>query len=409
VNQYQFILICLAGWINRNQQNVIEYLQEEVKVLQEQLCKKPRLNDDQRRRLATKAKKIGLQRLKALAAIVTPRTLLDWHQRLIARKYDGSAKRSPGRPSTPGEVRELILRMAAENRTWGYTCIQGALQNLGHEIGRGTIAKVLQEAGVDPAPDRQKRTTWKEFLRTHWDVLAAADFFSVEVWTALGLVRYHVFFVIRLATREVYIVGIIPEPQGQWMKQMARNLTDGLNGFMSGCRYLIHDRASLFSEDFRMILRAAGVESVRLPARFPNLNAFAERFVRTIKESCLERLILIGESSLHRATSQFVLHYRRERNHQGLENKIIRPEFTPSPTAGAIKCGRDQMSKAARRAAKLLSSRGGLKTQRFEFSDITRSGRSGRWSRGFVHSPRSLYRGRQLFPGIIAIIFHPPE
>ena len=193
------------------------------------------------------------------------------------------------------------------------------------------------------------------------------------------------------------------------MKQMARNLTDGLNGFMSGCRYLIHDRASLFSEDFRMILRAAGVESVRLPARFPNLNAFAERFVRTIKESCLERLILIGESSLHRATSQFVLHYRRERNHQGLENKIIRPEFTPSPTAGAIKCGRDQMSKAARRAAKLLSSRGGLKTQRFEFSDITRSGRSGRWSRGFVHSPRSLYRGRQLFPGIIAIIFHPPE
>jgi hypothetical protein len=166
VNHLQLFLIGLAGWINRNQQNAIEYLQEEVQVLREQLGKKPRFNDDQRRRLAAKARKIGLQRLKEIAAIVSPRTLLDWHQRLIARKYNGRAKRSPGRPSTPEEVRALILRMAAENRTWGYTRIQGALQNLGYAIGRGTIAKVLQAAGVDPAPDRQKRTTWKEFLRT---------------------------------------------------------------------------------------------------------------------------------------------------------------------------------------------------------------------------------------------------
>jgi transposase InsO family protein len=338
VNQYQFILICLAGWIKRNQQNVIEYLQEEVKVLKEQMGTKPRFNDDQCRRLATQAKKIGLQRLKEIAAIVTPRTLLDWHQRLIARKYNGSAKRSPGRPCTPGEVRGLILRMAAENRTWGYTRIQGALQNLGHEIGRGTIAKVLKEAGVDPAPARQKRTTWKEFLRIHWDVLAAADFFSVEVWTALGLVRYQVFFVIRLATPEVHIAGFIPEPYGPWMKQMAWNLTGGLGGFLGGCHYLIYDRASVFSEDFRIILQAAGVESVRLPARSPNLNAFAERFVRSIKESCLERVVLIGESSLHRATSEFVSHYHTKRNHQGLGNKIIRPEFAEFPTEGAVHC-----------------------------------------------------------------------
>jgi hypothetical protein len=227
-------MICLAGWINRNQQNDIEYLQEEVKVLKEQLGKRPRFNDAQRRRLAAKAKKLGLQRLKNIAAVATPRTLLAWHQRLIAQKYDASGKRSPGRPPTPAAVRELILKMAAENRTWGYTRIQGALQNLGHEIGRGTIAKVLKEAGVDPAPDRQKRTTWKEFLRTHLEVLAAADFFSVELWTALGLVRYHVLFVIRLATREVHIAGIIPEPDGPWMKQMARNLTDGLDGFLNG-------------------------------------------------------------------------------------------------------------------------------------------------------------------------------
>jgi putative transposase len=167
-------------------------------------------------------------------------------------------------------------------------------------------------------------------------VLAAADFFSVEVWTAQGLVRYPVFFVIRLKTREVHSAGIVPEAHGPWMKQMARNLTDGLDGFLSACRYLIHDRASVFREEFRMILRAVGIESLRLPASSPNLNAFAERFVRSIKESCLERMVLIGEPSLHRATTEFVLHYHAERNHQGLGNKIIRPEFAEFPDEGPI-------------------------------------------------------------------------
>jgi transposase-like protein len=152
VNALQRLLICFAGWINRNQQNVIEYLQEEVRVLREQLGRRPRFKDDQRRRLAAKAKRIGRDQLQRFASIVTPQTLLDWHRRLIARKYDGSSTRSPGRPSTTAEVRELILTLARENRTWGYTRIQGALMNLGHEVGRGTIAKILKEAGVDPAP-----------------------------------------------------------------------------------------------------------------------------------------------------------------------------------------------------------------------------------------------------------------
>jgi hypothetical protein len=212
------------------------------------------------------------------------------------------------------------------------------LQNLGHKIGRGTIAKLLKEAGVDPAPQRQKKTTWKEFLRTHWDVLAADDFFNVEVWTALGLIRCHVFFVIRLAMREVHIAGLTPEPDGPWMKQMARNLTADSDGFLNGFRYLIHDRASVFSEDFRMILNSAGNESVRLPARSPNLNAIANRFERSIKESCLDRMVLIGAASLQRATSQFVFHYHTERNHQGLENKIIQPGFARLPTKGTIHC-----------------------------------------------------------------------
>jgi putative transposase len=338
VNALQFVLLCLAGWLNRNQQLVIEYLQEEVKVLKEQLGKKRRFTDDQRRRLAAKAQKLGRDRLRRFASIVSPKTLLEWHRRLIARKYDGSSRRSPGRPCTGPEIRELILSMAKENRSWGYTRIQGALENLGHAVGRSTIAKVLKQAGLNPAPERQKQTTWKEFLRTHLAVLAAADFFSVEVWTAMGLVRYHVFFVMRLATREVQIAGIVPEPHGAWMKQVARNLTDGLDGFLMGCRYLIHDRSILFTPEFGMILESVGIETVRLPAHSPNLNAYAERFVRTIKEGCLDRMILMGEGSLRRAVSEFVMHYHRERNHQGLGNKIIRPEFPEVPSSGKVRC-----------------------------------------------------------------------
>jgi len=338
MNPLTLVVTCVAGWMNRQPQGVIEYLQEEVHVLQEQLGRRPRFNDDQRRRLALKAKTVGRQGLRRFARIVTPDTLLAWHRRLIARKYDFSTVRKPGRPRTVGELRDLILRMARENRSWGYTRIQGALRNLGHEVGRGTVAQMLKSAGLEPAPDRLSRTTWKEFLRTHWEVLAATDFFTVELWTVVGLVRYHVWFVIRLATREVKIAGIVPEPTGSWMTQTARHLTDGLDGFLNGYRYLIHDRSPLFTKEFQALLQSAGIQAVRLPPRSPNLNAYAERFVRSIKESGLGRMILIGEASLLRATSQFVLHYHAERNHQGLENKIIRPEFPILPSEGEVCC-----------------------------------------------------------------------
>ena len=199
--------------MNRNQQGVIEYLQEEIRVLKELLGKKPRFNDGQRQRLAIKSKRLGSKTLNRFASLVTPNTLLTWHRRLVAKKYDGSFVRKAGRPPTAGDIKELILKLARENRSWGYTWIQGALANLRHEVGRGTIANVLREAGMDPAPERRKGMTWKEFLKTHWDVLAATDFFTVELWTGRGLIRYHVLFVIRLATREVQIAGLVPEPK----------------------------------------------------------------------------------------------------------------------------------------------------------------------------------------------------
>jgi putative transposase len=338
MNPLPLLLICVAGWMNRNQQAVIEYLREEVRVLKQQLGRRPRFNDTQRRRLAVKAKSVGKKNLLRFAGIVTPDTLLAWHRRLVAKKYDSSQKRKPGRPPTAAGTRELILKMAQENRSWGYTRIQGALANLRHEVGRGTIANILREAGLDPAPDRRKGMTWKEFLRVHWSTMAATDFFTVEVWTPVGLVRYHVLFVMRLMTREIHVAGLVPEPAETWMLQMARNLTDACDGFLRGTRFLIHDRSTLFTEQFRETLKSAGVEALRLPARSPNLNAFAERFVRTVKSSCLDRMILIGESSLRRALSEFDLHYHAERNHQGLENRIIRAEFAEFPTNGALHC-----------------------------------------------------------------------
>jgi putative transposase len=274
--------------VNRSQQDVIEYLQEENRVLREQLGgRRLRFTDGQRRRLAAKAKAIGRRWLFAIGTLVTPDTLLRWYRRLISRKYDGSKARKPGRPKTAADIEQLIQQMARDNPRWGYTRIRGALYNLGHEIGRNTIKRILLESGFDPAPLRSKGMSWETFLKAHWNAIAATDFFSVEVLTPTGLVRYFVLFILDLQTRRVEIAGIAQQPDGEWMKQIARNPTDCDEGFLNESRYLIHDRDPLFTNAFRELLKSSGVKTVKLPARSPNLNAYAERFVRSIKSECL--------------------------------------------------------------------------------------------------------------------------
>jgi putative transposase len=313
--------------MNQQQQLALDYLREENRILKEQLGgQRLRLNDDQRRRLASRAKRVGHQLLAQVATIVTPETLLAWHRKLIAQKYDGAAHRAPGRPRAAGEIEALVVRMAQENREWGYRRIEGALSNLGHELARSTIAQILKRHGIEPSPERGRKTTWKEFLSRHWELIVATDFFTVEVWTRRGLQRYMVLFFIELSTRKVEIAGIAQVSNGLWMSQIARNLTDAEQGILTGKRYLIHDRDPLFTAEFLGLIASAGVESVRLPPRSPNLNAYAERFVRSIKESCVERMIFFGEESLRTAVQNFVAHYHSERNHQGLENQLISPE-----------------------------------------------------------------------------------
>jgi len=182
LDPFRFVLIAVAGWINQRQLQMIDYLREENRVLREQLGgRRLVLIDDQRRRLAAKAKGLGRKLLAEVATIVTPETLLAWHRKLIAQKYDGSGKREPGRPRTAGKIEALVVQMARENRDWGYRRIQGALFNLGHELARSTIAEILERNGIDPAPERSRKTTWKEFLMRHWELIVAADFFTVEV------------------------------------------------------------------------------------------------------------------------------------------------------------------------------------------------------------------------------------
>jgi len=215
LDPFRFLLVTVSGWLGQQQRDVIDYLQEENRVLRQQLGnKRLRLSDDQRRLLAAKAKKLGRRILRQVATIVTPDTLLAWHRNLIARKYDGSKRRGPGRPCTLGIIQELVVRMATESRDWGYRRIQGALANLGHRVARGTIANILKAHGLEPAPERVRKTTWKEFLMRHWDVLVAADFFTIEVWTSRGLVRYMVLFLIDLSTRRVEIAGIAKGANG---------------------------------------------------------------------------------------------------------------------------------------------------------------------------------------------------
>ena len=228
--------------------------------------------------------------------------------------------------------------MATENRDWGYLRIQGALSNLGYKVAHGTIANILKRNAIEPAPERIRKTTWKEFLAQHWEQIVAADFFTVEVWTRRGLRRFMVLFFIELSTRRVQIAGISAVANGLWMNQIARNLTDAVDGLLKGKRYLIHDRDPLFTAEFLSTLAETGTQSVKLPPRSPNLNSYAERFVRTIKESCLERMILFGEDALRTAIREFVAHYHGERNHQGIGNLLIFPDPRLTDRRGPIRC-----------------------------------------------------------------------
>jgi putative transposase len=323
------LIAMVAGWLQQHQQQVITYLLEENRVLKARLggCRL-RLTDTERRRLAALAHPLGRERLKAVATIATPDTLIRWYKRLLTQKFDGSKQRRLlGRPRVSEEVEQLVVRMADGNPSWGYRRIQGALANLGHPVDAITVRNILRRYHLDPAPTRRKGgMSWSQFLKLHWEVLAATDFFTVEVATWHGPVTYYVLVVMELATRRVNIAGITRHPTEAFMQQCARQLTDPFEGFLLGKRYLLHDRDTKFTRAFDALLKDSGVNPIVLPARSPNLNAHCERFMRSIKEEALDQMMMLGERSLYYTIQQYLAHYHHERNHQGLANQLIAAE-----------------------------------------------------------------------------------
>jgi putative transposase len=308
--QWARLLAFVTGLVNQELLLRNEYLAAENRVLIAHLPSRLRLSDPERSTLAEIAKRLGRKALRDIAYVAKPDTILSWYRRLVAQKFDGSRQRAyPGRPRVLPEVEALVVRFARENRGWGYDRIVGALANLGHQISDQTVGNILRRHNLAPAPERTRTTTWKEFIRSHIEVLAGTDFFTVEVLTWRGLMTYYVLFFIEVGSRRVSVGGITRHPDSLWMEQVARNATMQDTGYLNGCRYLLHDRDKKFCREFRETLAAGGVKSTPIPARSPNLNAHAERWVRSIKEGCLSKLILLGENSLRRVVSNFVEDY----------------------------------------------------------------------------------------------------
>ena len=335
---WKTILAYVTGSVDEELLRRNEYLVAENRILRTHIQGRVNLTDGERRSLAEIGKRLGRRALAEVTSIVQPETTLAWHRRLVAKKFDGSANRNyPGRPRVDPDVEQLIVRLATDNRDWGYDRIVGALANLGHKVSDQTVGNILQRHGIPPAPERKKTTTWKEFIRSHQAVLAATDFFTTEVWTLSGLVTYYVLFVMHVATRRVHIAGLTPFPTEFWMTQVARNLTMADVGFLVDHRYLIHDRDGKYCPAFDTILKDSGVTPVRLPPRSPNLNSQAERWVRSVKDECLSKLILFGEPALRTTLRAYLDHFHGERNHQGKDNLLLFPTHE-IPSEGVVRC-----------------------------------------------------------------------
>jgi transposase InsO family protein len=308
--------------------------------LRNQITGRVRLTDRERTALAAIGQQLRKKALEDVATIVKPDTILAWHRRLVAKKFDGSTPRkAPGRPRIAQELEALIVHMAQENRSWAYDRIVGALANLGLTVSDQTVGNVLKRHGLAPAPERKTTTTWKEFIRAHLDVLVATDFFTAEVWTLGGLVTYDVLFFLHLGSRKIHGAGVTPHPDEAWMVQVARHVTMEEGGFLASGQYLIYDRDTKFCPAFQQIIDEAGIKRVPLPPRSPHLNTYAERWVRSVKDEALSRRILFGERSLQHVLQEYGDHYHHERNHPGKGNVLLFPTISQDTVrAGPLQC-----------------------------------------------------------------------
>src|SRR5579859_2265362 len=295
-------------------------LRHELAVLRRQAAR-PRLRPADRAFLAALARLLPSGRRRGL--LVTPQTLLRWHRELVRREWT-QPTRGRGRPPLEQHVRQLVLRFARENPRWGYQRIAGELLKLGHRVSPSSVRRILLAAGLEPAP-RRIGPSWSQFIRQQAASILACDFFTVET---LSLRRYYILFFIELDSRRVHIAGATTNPTGAWVTQQARNLN--LSGLLEQTRFLIRDRDSKFSSAFDEVFRSEGITVIQTPVRAPKANAYAERFVRTIRNECLDWLLIIGRRHLEHTLRVYTTHYNRERPHRGVQLRTPVPVDRPA-------------------------------------------------------------------------------
>jgi transposase InsO family protein len=306
-----FSLVLLLGRSDRSKELEILVLRHELTVLRRRSVR-PRIEPADRALLAALSR--ALPRRVWAAFSVRPETLLRWHRGLVARRWTYQHKQ-PGRPPLERPRRQLIIRLARENPHWGYQRIAGELKRLGLAVSPTTVRKVLSAADLPPAPERG-RQSWRSFLRQQAASTLACDFFTIET---LALQRIYVLFFLSLASRRLEFIACTANPDGAWVSQQARNLIMQLGEQERRFQLLIHDRDTKFSRAFDEIFRSEGIDVIRTPVQAPNANAFAERWVRTVRSDCLDRILILGRRHLERVLRVYTKHYNEHRPHRALQ------------------------------------------------------------------------------------------
>ena len=299
----------MFGWLallarsDRAKDAEILLLRHQVAVLQRQV-KTPRLSSADRAVLAALARLLPASYLRQLRLIISPRTLLRWHARLVQRRWT-YPRRAPGRPRTAAAVRALVLEMARDNPGWGYRRIHGELTGLGHTIAASTVWQILNDAGIDPTPERSGKT-WRAFLDAQAKTILAVDFFHVDT---VFLRRLYVLFFVEHDRRKVHLAGITAHPTGEWVTQQARNLLMALEDRADGFNFVIRDRDAKFTAAFDAIFTPIGVRMIRTPVQAPRANAIAERWIASARRECLDRMLITGERHLRLVLGEYIEGY----------------------------------------------------------------------------------------------------
>lgn len=335
------IFYLLASVTKKELARQLQYLKAENRILREKLPKRIKVTPLERQRLLKAGRRLG-KAINELITIVTPRTFARWLQ---LEKESASGKRStrkPGRPPTADEIRALVVRIAKENG-WGLTRVLGELKKLRIKLSRQTVKNIILEHGLDPGPKRGEGT-WDEFLKIHAATLWQCDFLSVRTWTQRGLVELYLLVFLNVGSRRVWISAPTAHPHGAWVAQQARNFGSEAAALNLEATILIHDRDGKLTREFDDILKSSGVEVAKLPPMSPNLNAFVERFIQTLRVECLDHFLILGERHLQHLVKQFVAHYHAERPHQSLDNRPLTgtpplPEPSiPPPSPDDVDC-----------------------------------------------------------------------